>query len=58
MRLGALVSAALDLETLFDLQVLREIDDVDLVEKIERYVLTGQTASSAPTEEPPGSSGR
>jgi hypothetical protein len=40
-RLGELIAKALDMSTAFDVHVLENIDDVDLVERIERYVLTG-----------------
>lgn len=38
-RLGKLIAEALDMETPFDIEVLRGIDNIDLVEKIERLVL-------------------
>lgn len=40
-RLGELVSKSLEMSTAFDVHVLENIDDLDLVERIERYVLTG-----------------
>ena len=55
MRLGCLVVEALEMSTPFDVLVLRGIDDMDLVEKLERYVLMEHSPSSTPTEEPPGS---
>ena len=40
-RLGALIVSALEMSTLFDIEYLRNVDDVKLVEAIERWVLTG-----------------
>lgn len=42
MRLGELVALTLDMNAThggFDIEVLRNIDDMDLVERIERWVL-------------------
>lgn len=47
-RLGALIVEALDLETPFDIEVLKQISDTDLVEKIERYVLIGPSGPQGP----------
>ena len=49
-RLGELISKSLDLSTLFDIMYLSNIDDVKLVEAIERFVLTGDATS--PPESP------
>ncbi len=46
MRLGELVALALDMNAAhggFDIEVLRNIDDMDLVERIERWVLHRST---------------
>ena len=42
VRLGELIALALDMNSAsggFDIEVLKNIDDVDLVERIERWVL-------------------
>lgn len=44
-RLGELITSALNLSTLFDIEYLRHVDDVKLVEAIERFVLTGDATS-------------
>ena len=40
-RLGELIVTSLGLSTLFDIEYLRHVDDIRLVEAIERFLLTG-----------------
>jgi hypothetical protein len=42
-RLGQLIIEAIGASTLFDIEYIRNVDDVKLVEAIERWVLTGDT---------------
>ena len=53
MRLGSLIVEAMDLSTPFDVLVLKVIDDLDLIERIERYTLTGAGVPAVFPEEPP-----
>jgi hypothetical protein len=55
-RLGQIIVESLEMVTPFDVLALRGIDDKDLMEKIERYVLTGPRAPLPPTSFPPNES--
>lgn len=39
LRLGELIVLSFDMTGVFDIEVLKNIDDVDLVERIERWAL-------------------
>jgi hypothetical protein len=48
-RLGELIVRSLEMTSLFDIEYLRNVDDVKLVEAIERWVLTGDATAPPPS---------